>query len=466
MDYYNFYIIKKLLKNKKVRKFLLFIIIFFFILLIKNTVFGFSFTYNNQSYTITDPPQTDKEYQTIIMMYRKPNSKFECYFFATDYPIRPYKDSSTWGAFWEASSPTYRYYMLGNNGSWGNPTTTSNTGQLSNSLTNYREPLIFWSNHQVKLFNSVTDARNNSDNYVIVVDEPVAPYVPPYIENASSVSAWNFTNLIIKGEGLYATNSRRTVTYYLDTTINNGFVSSTKVTSYGVKQEESNNYFTSFSIPRTKLLTDYRVQPDDNISISLRQTLVDKTTNESLTETYSLGDYTLSISQSDADNINDQADVTQNQEQIEQLEDINNSLDDLNNNVEEQTEATEHLENTITDDTVDSGADDLPSVDVSNPAEAPLDNIFMIIYNAFCTGEAQDIVFPIPYTNKNITLSPYYVRDMLNNNGGSWVVTFADAFWQFVIALFVIRDVSKKVNKIKAGDIENIENTNIKEDML
>lgn len=108
----------------------------------------------------------------------------------------------------------------------------------------------------------------------------------------------------------------------------------------------------------------------------------------------------------------------------------------------------------------------MPSLETTNPAEAPLNSIFTTIYNAFCTGEAQDIVFPIPFTNKNITLSPYYVRDMLNNNGGSWVVTFVDLFWQFVIAFFIIKDVSKKVNKIKAGNIENIENENIKEDML
>ena len=90
---------------------------------------------------------------------------------------------------------------------------------------------------------------------------------------------------------------------------------------------------------------------------------------------------------------------------------------------QETTQAINDLNDTITDSSIDTSASDLPSVDVNNPSQAPLDNIFMIIYNAFCTGEPQNIVFPIPFTNQNITLNPYYVRDMLNNNGGSWVIT-------------------------------------------
>lgn len=144
--------------------------------------------------------------------------------------------------------------------------------------------------------------------------------------------------------------------------------------------------------------------------------------------------------------------ISQNEEMIQQQEDINQNLQDINE--------------TIKDDSIDSQASDLPSATIENPTENGLNNIFTSIYNAFCSGTAQDIVFPIPFTGKNITLSPYYVRDMLNNNGATWVYTLIQAFWGYLIGRYIIKDISRKITKMKSGDIENIQNTNIKEDML
>lgn len=153
-------------------------------------------------------------------------------------------------------------------------------------------------------------------------------------------------------------------------------------------------------------------------------------------------------------------------EQLNQFIEFNNQMADFITGQESTTNAINDLNDTISDDTITSSASDLPSINVNDPSANGINNIFNLFYNAFCTGQPQDIVFPIPFTNKNITLSPNYVRDMCNNNGASWIVTFIDAFWQFLVAVFVIRDVSKKINKIKTGDIENIENENIKEAML
>lgn len=151
--------------------------------------------------------------------------------------------------------------------------------------------------------------------------------------------------------------------------------------------------------------------------------------------------------------------ISQNDEMIQQQEEINNNLEQVSSNIED-------VNDTLTDDTVESSASDLPSTDVQDPSEAGIANIFQSIYNAFCTGEAQDIVFPIPFTDKNITLSPYYVRDMLNNNGAGWVYALIQAFWGYLIGRFVVSDISKKIDKVKSGNIENIENSNIKEEML
>ena len=148
------------------------------------------------------------------------------------------------------------------------------------------------------------------------------------------------------------------------------------------------------------------------------------------------------------------------------LEEIKTNINNNTSAIQEQTDAINNQTNIITDSTVDSTASDLPSIDVTDTSQTGIDNIFSSMYNAFCVGQAQDIVFPIPFTNKNITLSPYYVKDMLENNGASWVYTFIQAFWGYIIGRFIIKDVSNKINKIKSGNIENIQNNNIKEDML
>lgn len=151
--------------------------------------------------------------------------------------------------------------------------------------------------------------------------------------------------------------------------------------------------------------------------------------------------------------------ISQNNDMIQQQQQINQNLEQVSSDLKD-------IKNTLTDSTVDSTASDLPSINVTDTTENGIDNIFSSIYNAFCVGQAQDIVFPIPFTNKNITLSPYYVKDMLENNGASWVYTFIQAFWGYLIGRFIIKDVSNKINKIKSGNIENIQNNNIKEDML
>lgn len=148
------------------------------------------------------------------------------------------------------------------------------------------------------------------------------------------------------------------------------------------------------------------------------------------------------------------------------LEEIKTNINNNTSAIQEQTNAINDQTNVITDSTVDSTASDLPSINVTDTTQNGIDNIFNSIYNAFCTGSAQDIVFPIPFTNKNITLSPYYVKNMLENNGAGWVYTFIQAFWGYLIGRFIIKDVSNKINKIKSGNIENIQNNNIKEDML
>lgn len=145
---------------------------------------------------------------------------------------------------------------------------------------------------------------------------------------------------------------------------------------------------------------------------------------------------------------------------------ITNAINDHTNAIKDQTNAINDQTNAITDSSVEDSSIFLPSDNTNDITADGLNGIFTSIYNAFCSGEAKDIVFPVPYTNTNITLKANYVREMLSNSGASWVITIIEAFWWYIISRFIIKDITNKITKIKSGNIENIEETNIKGDML
>lgn len=138
----------------------------------------------------------------------------------------------------------------------------------------------------------------------------------------------------------------------------------------------------------------------------------------------------------------------------------------LQDSINQQTQSIDNINNTITDSTVDSSSIELPTDNTNDPTQSGVDNIFQTIYNSFTSGTAQDIVFPIPNTNKNITLPASYTYDSLNNNNASWVIDIIQAFYWYIIARYIIVDIMQKIRKIKQGNLDNIENSNIKEDML
>ena len=152
-----------------------------------------------------------------------------------------------------------------------------------------------------------------------------------------------------------------------------------------------------------------------------------------------------------------------------QTNSVNNQTNAINNQtnaIQEQTNSINNQTNVITDSTVEDSSVVLPTDSTNDITADGLNGIFTSMYNAFCTGQAKDIVFPIPFTNKNITLKSNYVRQMLSNSGATWVITIIEAFWWYIISRFIIKDITNKITKIKSGNIESIEETNIKGDML
>ena len=155
----------------------------------------------------------------------------------------------------------------------------------------------------------------------------------------------------------------------------------------------------------------------------------------------------------DADNI--QFRVIE-QYQDEQLNDINNSINDVNNSVKDVNDSINN-----SDINVDSST--LPSDNTADITANGFNSLFDKIYTTFTSGSAKDLVVNIPFTGKSFVIN-------YNNVYGSAnlgiVKTLIQAFWYFTISYFIVRDIGKKINKIKSGDIEHVEENNIKEDLL
>ena len=263
---------------------------------------------------------------------------------------------------------------------------------------------------------------------------------PSITTSSSSISNWSFDNLTIDIGNLDFNNNDVLIFNY-DNNEYSVFLRD-YITSFG-----AGNYSSIINIPR-QVLTNYIYFKEDSDITFYYGSVIGA---GSIVE-YDLGTYNVVISESYMNDLNNNADRNVQNAILNTNYEINENLNDINNS--------------ITSDDVNFNDIDLPSDDSEDITRDGVNNIFTSIYNAFCTGQAQDIVFPIPFTNKNITLQANYVRQMLSNNGASWVITIIEAFWWYLISRFIVKDIMNKINKIKSGNIESIEQDNIKGDML
>lgn len=278
------------------------------------------------------------------------------------------------------------------------------------------------------------------------------PFVEPYIStSSSSISSWSFDNLIIN-----CGDCDPSSTFWLECNYE-GYTFDIDVDDY----ISVNNGIAIISIPKYVLNESIVLRNGFEFGFNLQ---VRQPNMQVLY--YQLGSYTLILDTQQQQEINEDSnkqllsDINKNQQQTTQ------AIDNLNNSQQETTNAINDLNNTITDDNIQNSSIYLPSDTSNDITQDGLNGIFTSIYNAFCTGQAQDIVFPIPFTNKNITLQANYLRQMLTNSGATWVITIIESFWWYLISRFIIKDISNKITKIKSGNIEDIENSNIKGDML
>lgn len=146
------------------------------------------------------------------------------------------------------------------------------------------------------------------------------------------------------------------------------------------------------------------------------------------------------------------------------VENSNNSdIAAIKNNTDKTQQELNNLNSSITNDNVNVDSSTLPSDTTDNPTIEGFNNIFQQLYNTFTAGTSKDLVINIPFTSKSFVIN---TQNVYGNANLGLVKTLIQTFWYFIISYFIVQDIGKKINKIKSGNIENVQENNIKEDML
>ena len=155
------------------------------------------------------------------------------------------------------------------------------------------------------------------------------------------------------------------------------------------------------------------------------------------------------------------------------IDKTNTIMGQVNDNIKNESKkiqdsiknSTDSINNTITDSNVDDvPISDLPTDDTKDITQDGFNNLFNTIENLFTTGKSVDVVIKIPFTDKSFTINANTVYGDTSKLGA--VKSFIQAWYYFFISLFIVKDINKKINKIKSGNIENVQSDDIKADIL
>lgn len=138
------------------------------------------------------------------------------------------------------------------------------------------------------------------------------------------------------------------------------------------------------------------------------------------------------------------------------------------NNEEQQKNKMEQdissINNFLTDDSYNSSTitDQMPSTNLPDPTEFQVDNIFNMFREAFTTTNAQDIVIPLPHTDNKIIIPADLVTSKIPNT----ILILIQGFYWFLICRYIVKDISKIVERAKSGEILDAQDGNIKTDLF
>lgn len=492
MGYYSIYkIIKDIIRtlfNSKIMKYLLILIMIIIILFIFNNNFSLStnatytYTYNNNTKTFTiDEDLLNYNYIFSCVCTNpsySPNG--QVHFIASDTQPTFYSTTGTYGALyinfptgavvktWGYQGNIANYIKNGVNLTSDMVSTlTSTSGQpvyisipYWNSSYNYGYSDMNTISYLSTFDITINDTTYFNTNYSI--------YQSPSLSNSQSdLENLSFNNFIINANSYSEDITNNDGTLFM--LFYNRSLSNSNNTEglYPIKEKgfTKGSIYTDSSSTDDNLIFNFPIFQSGvffNIGSTYEIKFAYKTYNNDGTWQYNYFDnnyiFTISsnVTQDYINQLNQQTATTTDEENQQNMEDA------INN----QTQSIDNINNTINDSNVDNSSVNLPTDNTQDITQSGVDNIFQTIFNSFTSGTAQDIVFPIPFTNKSIILQPNYVYNMLYNNNATWVITIIQAFWWYLISRFIISDIMNKIRKIKQGNFDNIQNSNIKEDML
>lgn len=496
MDFYNIYkIFKDLTRTffgNKILKILLFLLLFIFIMFIKNECFATVYEFSDgQSYDINDSSinTTDKNFSMFIydVEYSGGTEQYLIYSLYGDdkmLGLRTSNRSIEILSFIADGQPHYSYSL---DYSSTNITTNinNNTAITPNSLSSTTNPMYYTRTANITniryyttqdIYSFTTSGGQYTSTDILY---PILPtYISPTLSNTQTqLENLNFSNFIINTnsftEDMVSNPDEPLVMLFYNRSLSN---SSNTDGLYPIKEKyfyKESIYFDKDNSTDTNYIFNYPIF-NTGVFFNIGSTYEIRFAKRVYLQEFDSWGYdyfdtnyiftiSTNITQDYINQLNQQTAITTDEDNHkEQLNAINNQTQAIEN----QTQSIDNINNSITNSTVDSSSIDLPTDNTNDPTQSGVDNIFQTIYNTFTSGNAQDVVFPIPFTNRNITLQANYIYDVLQNNGASWIVTIIQSFYWYIISRFIIVDIMKKIRKIKQGDFENIQNSNIKEDML
>ena len=155
--------------------------------------------------------------------------------------------------------------------------------------------------------------------------------------------------------------------------------------------------------------------------------------------------------------------ITESLNQNNDLQQQGNQLQQESNQL--QQEQNDFLQQGTSDN--DVSVDNFNNVDSNDITSSGLTGIFTTIYNSINSWSSKDIVLPIPFTNKSLTIPANYTNNMLGSVGGGSLITIISTVYYFIVARFIVYSITGIINSIKSGSIlETDTKNNITTEML
>lgn len=428
MGFYSIYkiikdVIRTLFGNKFLKLILIVCIGSILIILVNNSnVFAsFSISYGDKTLTVTDewiekfPYYAFYDFDdsganlmgnyicsnsplTITPIYRSNDSSIIDYYLIESTDLNGIKSSFSTDLQWEINNcsdinlndiSSFPYYGSAPNFVYSNYNIYTNKGDLVHSSDAFTPPTLNNSISELEnlSFNNFSISANSFTQQMI--DNPDEPLVMLFY-NRSLSNSQNTDGLYpIKEKYFY----KESIYFDKENSTDTNYIFKYPIFRSGVFFNIGSTY--EIKLAKRVYLSEYNTWGYDYFANSYTFTVSSNVTQDYINQ---LNQQT--ATSTDEDNHQDQLDAINNQ----------------TNAIENQTQSIDNINNSITDSNVDNSSINLPTDNTNDPTQSGVDNIFQTIYNSFTSGTAQDIVFPIPFSNNNLTIQPNYVSNMLGSS--------------------------------------------------